>query len=246
MLMLVPRRAGRLIGLAIALAALAPLARGQFSGPTTGSEFVERLTGEVQSAEGQPTPEPGDQVAVVFQDLVLGVFTFTTSQTNPREYDVLVFGDDPDTEEVEGPRVGQSVSFRFYDQSTNTVRTDIAGVNAQGEVLNVTFQGDFTFEIPINIPGAPPFPDAPSREIDLRLGVQAPGDGGDGGDGDGETPMGDPDVDGDGEITTRDAALVLRVVVGGRVDSSTVARADVNNDGVVNTLDAREVIRARR
>lgn len=233
---------------------IAPRAMAQFQSPGSPSDIVERYTGTLESAEGEPAPEAGDQVGVFFGDQIIGLFTFSsTSQQDlgPRGYDMLVFGDDPETEGIEGPEFGDTVRFRFFDSSTNTVRTDVAARNEQGETVNVSFQGQETFEIPIDVPGAPPFPDAPAREFLLVLGAQpADGDdenGDDDGNGDGEAPAGNPDVNGDGEIDKRDAALVLRLVVGGRVASEDmVGRADVDGDGAVTTRDAIEVLRAGR
>ncbi len=241
----------------LALAA-APLASAQFSFSSSPppSNIVEGFTGELQSAEGEPAPEAGDQIGVFDGDQIIGLFTFTSESQQdlgPRGYDVLAFGDDPETEEVEGPEVGDTIRFRFFDSSTNTVRTDVAALNEQGETVNVTYQGVETLQFPIDVPGAPPFPDSPTREFDLLLGGEpAEGDddddgGGSDGDGDGEAPAGNPDVNGDSEIDKRDAALVLRIVIGGAaVSEDTLGRADVDGDGAVTTRDAIEVLRAGR
>ncbi len=234
------------------LMALPECAEAQFNDPGQQSNVVERLTGQLLSAEGEPTPEPGDQLAVFFEDQILGVFNYTSGQVDPLEYDILIFGDDPDTEDVvEGPEVGQPIRFRFFDSSTNQTRTDLAVLNAQGEQFNLTFQGEFTFTIPIMVPGAPPFPDAPAREFDVLLGAEGTGGnnggGGGGGGSGGSAEEPNYDVNNDGSVNKKDAAIVLRVVIGASraVSAADLARADVNGDGVVNTGDVIEIMRNR-
>lgn len=230
------------------LAASAPMfaASAQFDPVTPATNVVERLNGQLLSAEGATAPEPGDQVAAFFGEQTLAVFTFTSTQTDPQAWDLLIFGDDVNTATKEGPASNEVITFRFFDASTNTVRLDLAPTNAQGETINVSFEGAETF-LPFNIPGAPPFPDAPGPSIpfDLTLGVAAPpppanptGGGATGGD---------PDVNGDGRVDKHDAALVLRVVVGAvrGVTAEDAARADVNGDGVVNTQDAIAILSKR-
>ncbi len=223
-------------------------ASAQFTGTDADTDFVERITGQVVSSEGEPTPESGDQVAVLFGESVVGLFTFSSQQDDPREFDVIIFGDDPDTTPVEGPQTGQSVQFQFFDLSTNMVRTDVAPINSANEVVNLTFQGDFVFTLPINVPGAPPFPGAPAREFNLLLGADAPAPndgGGNGGGGGGGAAAPNPDVDGDGRVTRRDAAIVLRIIAGAQraVPEGALARADVNGDGVISARDAIAILR---
>ncbi len=242
------RQAWMLKGLTLVGAALGAPAAAQFSAPNINSSFVERLMGTLMSAEGEPAPAEGDQIAVFFDGTLVGLHTFLLGQDDPREFNILVYGDDPETPAEEGPDVGQAITFRFFDESTNTTRTDVRPLNTQGEVINLTFQGEFTFQFPIEIPGAPPFPDAPSRTINARLG--GPGSGGNGdGDGDGNgSGGGNPDVNGDGNVTKEDAALVLRIMSGVTrgLSAATVSRADVNNDDVVNAADAIQVLRTMR
>lgn len=220
-------------------------ALAQFDDSLPSSAYAELLSGRLIMGEGGVTPAAEDEIGVFFEDRLVGQTTLTESQATDMEYVVLVFGDDPTTSEAEGPAVGEPITFRFYDASTNTFITNVRVVNASGEPVNFTFQGGQS--LPPEIP-LPPELRFPSRtEIDLRIGGGGTdGDGGGNGGG-GETPTGDPDVDGDGVITRKDAAMVLRVVVGGGrlVDEATAARADVNGDGTVSTEDAIAVLRAR-
>lgn len=224
-------------------------ALAQFEQIAPQTDIVEQLEGQLLSAEGAPAPEPGDQVAAFFGDQIIGVFTFVSGQADPRAWNMIIFGDDPNTQTKEGPASGEIITFRFFDISTNMTRLDVAPVNAQGEIINVPFEGEFTFQFPIDIPGAPPFPGAPgpTNPFDLILGVAAPAPPTDGGGGNNPTPQGNPDVNGDGVADKRDAALVLRVITGAtrRVTSAEAARADVNNDGVVNTRDVIAILSPR-
>ncbi len=68
---------------------------------------------------------------------------------------MVVFGDDPSTEEQEGPAVGETVEFRFYRQSTNVVYKRLGTLNQGGEVFNYQFDGqelpDFIGDLPFPI-----------------------------------------------------------------------------------------------
>ena len=220
-------------------------ALAQFEQIAPQTEIVQQLEGLLLSAEGAPAPEPGDQVAAFFGDQIIGVFTFVSGQADPRAWNMLVFGDDPNTQTNEGPAFNDIITFRFFDISTNMTRLDVAPRNAQGEIINVAFRGERTFRLPIDIPGAPPFPGAPGPDppFDLVLGVAAPAPP-PGGGGNNPTPHGNPDVNGDGAVDKRDAALVLRVITGAMrgVTAAEAARADVNNDGVVNTRDVIAIL----
>ncbi|RMH25354.1 MAG: hypothetical protein D6693_08830 [Planctomycetota bacterium] len=222
-------------------------AAAQFDPVTPATNVVERLSGRVLSAEGAPVPEPGDQVAAFFGEQLLAVFTFTSTQTDPLAWDLLIFGDDETTQVKEGPSRGEAITFRFFDSSTNTVRQDVAPTNAQGEFVTVPFEGSETFQFPFDIPGAPPFPDAPGPTVpfDLTLGVAAPTPPTTGGGG--GPAGGDPDVNGDGRVDKHDAAVVMRVVIGAvrGVSSDEASRADVNGDGVVSTADAIAILSKR-
>jgi hypothetical protein len=235
--------AARIIPVA-ALCMLAHTAHAQFATPLE-STVRERISGLFVLTNGGPTPAEGDQIGVLFQDDVIGVFNFTSDSL---EYVVDVFGDSPATpDNVEGPNVGQPISFRFYDQSTNeTIDLDV--LNAQGEAFNITFQGQ---EVPSEIINT--FPDLadvliPSRIFDVRAAGTSAGNGGDGNGGDGgggePAPSGNPDVNADGRVNSLDAALVLRIVVGSSsVTSAEIGRADVNGDGTVSTQDAIAILR---
>ena len=62
-----------------------------------------------------------------------------------------------------------------------------------------------------------------------------------------KTERGDGDVDGDGEITVRDARLALRQAVGLEgfaPDGGAFISADVNQDADVDVTDARQILRA--
>jgi hypothetical protein len=229
------RFAGSLVGVAISLV-VAKDALTQVSEPfhTPVRAFA---AGTLFLAEDAPTPEAGDQIIAYSGDTVIGVFNFTTASAGTLQFRFLISGDDPETEEDEGPRRGDALTFGFYDSSTNSIRRDVQAWNSRtSEVTNVTFQGE---EV-LNIPGLP-LDLTPTQSIDLVLGV---GDINGGGGGSG-TVGGDPDVNGDGKITREDAALVLRLVIGGGrgMTRGQIARADVNSDGRVSTADAIAVLR---
>lgn len=250
----------------ILLVGMAPsLASAQFPAVLPQTDIVEQLEGQLLSSPGAPVPEPGDQVAAFFGEQILAVYTFVSTQPDPLAWDMIIFGDNPDTTGVqEGPLAadpnagvpGDVVTFQFFDASTNTIRMDVAPVSkATGEVITVTFNGAFTFQLPIpGGPGIPPFPGAPGPAIpfDLILGVAAPTPSGTGGtpnSGGGTTVAtgGSPDVNGDGRVDKHDAAIVLRLVIGARlgVSEADAARADVNGDGVVDTRDAIAILSKR-
>jgi len=231
--------------------ALVSAAAAQFEEPIS-SDVRERLSGLFVETTGGPTPEPGDEIGVFFDDQTIGFFEFASDSL---EYVVDVFGDDPETDSVEGPTQGQPIELRFFDVSTNET-IDLDALNAQGEVFNLTFQGQEVPQVILDFFGEDSdLADVliPSRIFSVRAAGTSGGDG-DGGNGDGDgdgnggggTPAGDPDVNNDGSINERDAALVLRVVVGSTVSSEQRARADVDNDGTVTTRDAIAVLRAAR
>jgi len=221
---------------------LAPAALAQFdSPPTPASEVRSRIVGEVTSESGAPTLDSGDEIAAIFNNTVVGLQQFGGGES-PAALNLVVFGDDPETPEQEGPPNGAQITFRFFDQSTGMIRNNVVALNSAGEVSIVRFQGD---RIDIDVP-LPPDLLIPVQEFDLRLTAEdgSPGDGGGGGGG-GGSAQGDPDVNGDGTIDKRDVALVLRAVIGAnrRLTDTQRARADVNGDGVVTTADAIEIIR---
>ena len=223
-------------------------AAGQFNDSLPSTEIVWILGGDLIRAEGAPPIQAGDQIGAFSEGRLVGRIELSEARAAAGTYaELRVFGDDPDTSEQEGPPPNGVVTFGYFDASTNTTITDVRAVNDDGEPVNLAYQGGERVPFPFPIPG---LPDAPSATVDLRIGVAGDDDGGGGdggGGGGGQIPEGDPDVDGDGEITRKDAALVLRVVVGGTrlLDQATVGRADVNGDGVVSTEDAIAVLRAR-
>ena len=232
----------RTLATVFAAIAAAPLAHAQIA-LDTNTSVQERIVGQLFSADGAPDPEPGDQIGAYFGDTVVGVFDFTSGQSDPRAFSIEVNGAEDGLPALVGPELGDRITFRFFDSSRNLIDPNVVALNDSGETVNVTFQGTL---VP-NIPGLP-LDLTPSREFDLRLEGGATTDpGGGGGDGGDNQPQGNPDVDGDGEVTRADAALVLRVVVGSTrsVDENTLARADVNGDGVVSTADAIAVLKAR-
>jgi|GEM_PF-1641883 len=244
-------------GWVIALALLgavgiADSAAAQLASPLVTNTRI-RYLGSVLAEPGEPQPEEGDQIGVFFGEQVIGRYTFTLGQTDPIAFSIFASGDDPLTDAVEGPAFGDPISFRFFDASTNFLRTDIVPVNSGGEIINVVFEGQVGIDIPIiDLPPELLFPTA-DPPFDLRLGVVPPNNNNDnnnGSDGGGgaPAPSGDPDVDNNGKVTREDAALVIRIVTGsGRgVDAATRGRADVNGDGRVTTADAIEVLRRSR
>jgi len=225
----------------VSLVCIQRVAWAQLDNPTESS-ILENLSGSVLSAPGAPIPEPGDQIAAVFGGEVVGLHVFLSSQSDPLAYSMDVFGDDPDTNPVEGPRRGQRIQFQYFDSSTNSVRSDVAVVNDAGEVVNIVFEGDVAINFPIDIPGVPQLPGGVSRTLDILIGAQV-----DTGGGAGVVSEGSFDVDGDGKVTKLDAAIILRLVTGarGNMDQAIISRADVNGDGVINTRDAIDLLRSR-
>lgn len=216
------------------MSVLACPAMAQFDIPLATS-VRQRIAGELLRADDAPIPEPGDQLGAFFAGELVGVFTFTT-QTVGTQFSLTIYGDDPATAVTEGPRPGASVEFRFYDSSTNDVRTDLRTENLVGEAFNYRYGGD---EVPDGFEGLPlPIDLTPTLAMNLRLGA---------------APIGETvsslqlDVDGNGIVTTRDAAIVLRIVSGASrgLSADQISRADVNADGVVTTADAIEILTNR-
>lgn len=238
----------RSVCVAGALAVLAPSASAQFVGGG-GTNIRERVAGVLRLSSDAPIPVDGDQIAVFYEGAVVSdVFQFTVESAESLEFSVIVFGDDPLTEEQEGPGVGDAVEFRFYRASTNVVYRRLATLNQSGEAFNYRFAGqqvpDFVGDLPF------PIDLIPTAPLDLRLtgnvedsGGSAGGDGD--GDGGGESPGPDYDVNGDGVINVRDAAEILRLMSGASFRVVSASRADVNRDGTVNVRDVIAVLRNR-
>lgn len=227
-------RRKRVLWVFSALAAASP-AQAQFGVPST-TDVKERITGTFVEATGAPTPAAGDQFAAFFGNEVVGRFVVSTDAD--REFELVIYGDDPDTALVEGPRRNQRVSFKYYDASSNQT-VDLEVLNASGELFNFSYQGEEVPPLPVPLPGLDL---TPTRNLDLRV---AGSDGGSGGGGS-EDPGVKYDIDGNGKITTEDAAQILRIVGGSSVVTADIRRrADVNGDGRVTTADAIEVLRNR-
>lgn len=217
-------------------------AAAQFTEPVQTS-IRARIVGVVTSEEGAPTIDSGDEIAAIFNGEIVGLQRFGQPADGEVELSLTVFGDDPETQEVEGPPLNSVITFQFFDQSTGMTRNNVVALNTAGEVSAVRFEGE---DIDLGIPDSP-LPDdllTPVQEFDLRLTAQD-GSPGDGGGGNGGGGGGNPDVNGDGVVNKRDAALVLRVLIGATrlVSQNQVAAADVNGDGAITIADAIEVIR---
>ncbi len=227
------------------LVSLPSTAFAQFDQPLV--TFVrERIGGNFLPGSGGPTPEQGDQIGAFFEDdAIVGFFEFDDEDAEAREFSITLYGKLNASDEGDRPARGQRVTFSYFDSSTNQT-LPLSVLNSSGEAVNFTFQGQ---EIPsIDIPGFN-FGEllTPSRTFDLAptsaSGGDGGGDGGNGGGG-GGTPAGNPDVNADGKVDRRDAALVLRIVIGGPASSTERGRADVDGDGAVTTADAVAIYRA--
>lgn len=228
-----PMGSGVLVALALVLGWLAPQASAQFGTPGS-TDIRQRMVGVVVSGEGDPEPQGGDQIAAIFNNEVVGLFVFEGVDPDP-DFNIVIFGDDPETEIVEGPRFGQQVTFRYFQSSTsNTI--NMTPVNASGQDSTYFFQGEALPDFPVILPG---FDLTPVRQLDLRFGS------GGGGAGVGEDQA-RFDVNGDGRIDQRDVALVLSVVIGNTTEQGMVSAADINGDGVVSTQDGIAIMRAIR
>ncbi len=225
--------------LVVVLLATPALAQEFGSPPTT--TFRERITGSITIQDGGPMIDTGDQIAALFEDEVIGRVTFTSENVDSMTYEMLVFGDDPSTDEREGPRIGDRYVLGFYDASRNVQRMNVEALNSNGESVNLRFEGA---EV-IPIPGLP-LDLTPTQQVDIRLTADDNAGGGGGGGGGGGSGI-EADVDGDGRITTKDASLVLRIVTGATrgVSADALSRADVDGDGTVSTADAIAVLQAR-
>ena len=248
--------------LSFALASLAPgsLVLAQFDAVADGI-VLERIGGEALPGLSATEIEPGDQLGAFFNGTLIGSFNFDSN--SGAEFDITLTGDNPRTDAVEGPLVGEPVEFRFFDSSTNFVIENIRVETAGGERFNFTFQGADLNEI-FNAEEPLPFPPElfiPSRNFNVRITEgggpgTAPGSGGgNGGDGSGGAGF---DVNGDGEVNRLDAATVIRAIAASNINVSSevgdslrarfvsageLMAADVNGDGVVNARDVTAVIR---
>lgn len=246
-------RRGIRAGLGVLFAAgIADVACAQFGVPAS-TPIRERVVGVVNSDEGQPTPEPGDQIGAFDGDLLVGRFVFedgsggeggeggapgSDDDLGENEFSILVFGDNPATPEKDGARQEASITFKFFDAGTEVVTT-MRVENASGERAVYRYRGQ---EVPpIDIL---PIDLTPTRSFNLRLSDGGDdGNGGGGGGGDGA----DFDVNGDGVINDKDVVIVLRAVSGAQITMTDeqLAAADVNGDNLINTQDAIAIMRNR-
>ncbi len=235
----------RFAAIAIALI-LSPQVSAQFS-PAGSTGARERVAGTLRLSSDAPVPIDGDQLAAfVNGEVVSEVFQFDAESAESLQFSFVVYGDDPQTEEVEGPAIGDGVEFRYYRASTNTVYRRLGTVNQGGESFNYQFNG---IQVPDFVDGFPfPIDLIPTAPLDLRLTGDPEDSGGSvggGGDGDGGPGPPDYDVNGDGEVTIRDAAEILRLMSGATIRVVSASRADVNRDGTVNLRDVIAVLRNR-
>jgi len=234
-----------LFGLSAALF-MPALCAAQFV-PAGATTVRERVAGELRLSDDAPIPVDGDQLAAFFDGRVASeIFQFTSQNVESRQFSIVIFGNNPATEDIEGPSVGDTVEFRFYRASTNMVYRRLGTLNQAGEVFNYQFNG---LELPDFIDGFPfPIDLIPTAPLDLRLTGDPENSGGsDGGSGGGSDGPGPPnyDVNGDGRVTIHDAAEILRVMSGATIRVVSTTRADVNRDGRVDMRDVIAVLRNR-
>jgi len=240
----------------------AGVSHAQFS-PVGDGVVLERIAGMVLPGLDAESIEAGDQIGAFFNDQLIG--SAQIDATNGNEFDITLTGDNPATDAIEGPDVGDPVEFRFFDSSTNFVVNDIRVETVGGERFNFTFQGADLSDV---LEGdGPPLPIdffIPSRNFNLRVTEGGGPGGGGNGDGGGDSGGGNGgngggggfnlDVNGDGEVTRKDAALVMRAIGAARapsrmrdsgdpMDAAQLQSADVNDDGVVSSQDVAAVIR---
>ncbi len=200
----------RVGGGVLAMSVLVAPVMGQITepGPTT---VRERIIGQLVALTGTPEPAAGDMLGAFFDtDKVCGRFVFTGT-TVSRNVSILIYGDLTTTSGVkEGPSRNQRVTFKFFDASSNQTLAVQVLSKPGGEVFNYTYQGTEVPPLPIELPGLDL---TPSRDLDFRIGDS----GGDGGGNGGGGTTNRYDIDGDGKVTSADAALILRQVSGGNV-----------------------------
>lgn len=226
--------AGTMAGMGVFL--VAATAVGEFSAPS--STFVrEKIVGTMLEGTTTVTPASGDQIAAFAKKQIVGLFAYTSDDPG---FSIIVYGDAPGTPEVDGAKPNETITFKFFDDSTNA-EIDLQVVNEAGESVNLTYKGQ---ELPpIELPGLDL---TPTRVFDLRPGSGGGnGGGGDGDGGSGGGTTGKYDVDGDGKVTIEDAAMVLRIVVGASAAGSAAGDPDVDGDDRVTTRDAIEILRNR-
>lgn len=131
---------------------------------------------------------------------------------------------------IRSVNTADTITFSFRKGSTT-----YALVLAEGDTQSITepYAG---FNNPLSAAFSP-------TTINGVIGPRISGGGGDGNPQPGGNESDRADVDGDGLITTNDARLVLRFIVGMREGVTDAAVFDVNSDGVINTNDVIAILR---
>ncbi len=192
-------------------------AMAQTGGGTTPppQQFFQIFNGRVSSRTAAPI-RAGDQVVAV-----VGGQTFTSSIDVAGEFQGLTIirsSNDPTPITFEIRR--GSARFAYVRTETDT------------EAITVAFSGS-------NNPLSAAFG---AQTLTGFIGPSLTGNGGNGGTG-GNDNRDRGDVDGDGLITREDARLVLRFIVGHRVDGVAATQYDVDRDGRVTTDDVIAILR---
>lgn len=199
----------------LALVALVGLLALLGAANAAAQEFFMIINGRV-NANGDLTPVAGDRVVAT-----VGGQSFS-AQVNPTgAYEGLSI--------VRSVNTNDPITFSFRKGNTT-----YALVLAAGDTQAITepYAG---FNNPLSAAFSP-------TTINGFIGPRISGGGGDptdpgGNDGD------SADVDGDGVITTNDAKLVLRFIVGMREGVTDASVFDVDGDGVINTNDVVAILR---
>ncbi len=205
-----------LLVVAALLAAPHPAARADF-GTVANSTVREKVIGQVVASDGAPVPEAGDQIGAFVGSTLCGVFTFSSTggAAVTRDFTIAINGDVPGTSAKEGPAINEKVTFKFFDSSTsNTLAMTV--LNTAGEASTYKFNGQTV----IDLPGVP-IDLTPSVNFNLRVGAS---DGNGNGNG-GGSQTNKYDTDGDGKVTPKDAALILRAVTGGTASAPSLKTA---------------------
>lgn len=184
--------------------------------PAMAQEFFMIFNGRVSGAGGV-TVATGDRVTASIDGQ-----SFTT-QVNPSGvFEGLTI--------IRTANTNDPVTFSFRKGSTS-----YALVLAEGDTAPITVE-----YAGFNNPLAAAF--SPTT-VNGFIGPQTSGGGGDGGGGPPGNDGDSADVDGDGVITTNDAKLVLRFIVGMRRGVTDAAVFDVTGDGRINTDDVVAILR---
>lgn len=202
----------------LALVALVGLLALYGASNAAAQEFFMIINGRV-NANGDLAPAAGDRVIAT-----VGGQSFS-AQVNPTgAYEGLTI--------VRTVNTNDPITFSFRKGSTT-----YALVLAAGDTQPIT-EPYVGFNNPLSAAFSP-------TTINGFIGPRISGGGG---DGDPNNPPGgndgdSADVDGDGVITTNDAKLVLRFIVGMRQGVTDASVFDVTGDGVINTNDVVAILR---